>query len=46
MSTDNDKSDEDFSKVPDEDPVLCIHCKRTALNDIRCLGFCVADNEY
>ena len=26
--------------------VLCPHCKRTADNGIRCLGMCVADNEY
>ncbi len=26
--------------------VLCQHCKRTATNGIRCLGMCVADNEY
>ena len=29
-----------------EDPILCNHCKRTASNGIRCLGICVADNEY
>jgi len=29
-----------------EDPVLCNHCKRTASNGVRCLGMCVADNEY
>ena len=26
--------------------VLCNHCGRTAINDIRCLGICVADNDY
>ena len=26
--------------------VLCNHCGRTAGNGIRCLGICVADNEY
>ena len=26
--------------------VLCQHCKRTADNGIRCLGMCVADNDY
>ena len=26
--------------------VLCNHCGRTASNGIRCLGICVADNEY
>ena len=29
-----------------EDPVLCNHCKRTASNGVRCLGMCVADNDY
>ena len=26
--------------------ILCNHCKRTLDNGIRCLGICVADNEY
>ncbi len=26
--------------------ILCQHCKRTASNGIRCLGMCVADNDY
>ena len=29
-----------------KDVVLCNHCKRTASNGIRCLGMCVADNDY
>ena len=29
-----------------EDAVLCNHCKRTASNGVRCLGMCVADNDY
>ena len=29
-----------------EDPILCNHCKRTSSNGVRCLGMCVADNEY
>ena len=29
-----------------EDPVLCDHCLRTASNGIRCMGICVADNDY
>jgi len=28
------------------DKILCNHCGRTAINGIRCLGICVADNEY
>ena len=29
-----------------KDKILCNHCKRTASNGVRCLGMCVADNEY
>ena len=29
-----------------KDIILCKHCKRTASNGIRCLGMCVADNDY
>ena len=29
-----------------EDPILCNHCKRTSSNGVRCLGMCVADNDY
>ena len=30
----------------DKDTILCNHCKRTASNGVRCLGMCVADNDY
>jgi len=30
----------------DKEPILCNHCKRTASNGVRCLGMCVADNDY
>jgi len=30
----------------EKDPILCKHCKRTATNGVRCLGMCVADNDY
>ena len=30
----------------EKDPILCKHCKRTASNGVRCLGMCVADNDY
>ena len=30
----------------DKEKILCNHCNRTASNGIRCLGICVADNEY
>ena len=26
--------------------ILCNHCMRTASNGIRCMGICVADNDY
>ena len=29
-----------------EEKILCNHCKRTSSNGIRCLGICVADNDY
>ena len=32
--------------ISDKDPILCKHCKRTASNGVRCLGMCVADNDY
>ena len=30
----------------DKQEILCNHCRRTASNGIRCLGMCVADNDY
>ena len=36
----NDDSQNKIEKV------LCNHCGRTSSNGIRCLGICVADNEY
>ena len=30
----------------EEDQILCNHCLRTTSNGIRCMGICVADNEY
>ncbi len=41
--------EQDNSKInltPEKDSILCIHCKRTASNGVRCLGMCVADNDY
>jgi len=26
--------------------ILCVHCKRTATNGIKCRGMCVADSDY
>ena len=33
-------------KCLEKDDLSCIHCHRTASNGIKCLGMCVADNEY
>ena len=30
----------------EKNKILCQHCKRTASNGVRCLGMCVADNDY
>ena len=41
--------DQKTSKInltSEKDPILCNHCKRTASNGVRCLGMCVADNDY
>ena len=41
--------DQNYSKInlgSEKDPILCNHCKRTASNGVRCLGMCVADNDY
>jgi len=41
--------DQNYSNInipAKKDPILCNHCKRTASNGIRCLGMCVADNDY
>ena len=29
-----------------KEKILCKHCKRTSSNGIRCMGICVADNDY
>ena len=29
-----------------DEKILCKHCMRTASNGIRCMGICVADNDY
>ena len=34
------------SLIKGEDPILCNHCLRTSSNGIRCMGICVADNDY
>jgi len=43
-------SNEVFEKIQiienTQDKILCNHCLRTATNGIRCMGICVADNDY
>ena len=41
--------DQNNSKInlpTNKETILCNHCKRTASNGVRCLGMCVADNDY
>ncbi len=42
----SDKSNKESRDYLDKEKILCNHCKRTASNGIRCLGICVADNDY
>ena len=42
----NEELQKDKESVDKEEKVLCNHCGRTSNNGIRCLGICVADNEY
>jgi len=41
-----DQNNSKMNLTAEKDPILCNHCKRTALNGVRCLGMCVADNDY
>jgi len=41
-----DKNNAQINLPSEKDPILCNHCKRTASNGVRCLGMCVADNDY
>ena len=41
-----DQNNSKINPPANNDPVLCNHCERTASNGIRCLGMCVADNDY
>jgi len=41
-----DRNNSKINPTAKKDPILCNHCKRTALNGVRCLGMCVADNDY
>lgn len=41
-----DNNNSKINLTLETDPILCNHCKRTASNGVRCLGMCVADNDY
>ena len=41
-----DQNNSKINLTSEKDPILCNHCKRTASNGVRCLGMCVADNDY
>ena len=41
-----DKKNSKINLTSEKDPILCNHCKRTTSNGVRCLGMCVADNDY
>ena len=40
------KDSSKFNLISKKDTILCNHCKRTSSNGVRCLGMCVADNDY
>ena len=42
----SDKTKKESRVSLDNEKILCNHCKRTASNGVRCLGICVADNDY
>ena len=41
-----DQNNSKINLTSEKDSILCKHCKRTASNGVRCLGMCVADNDY
>ena len=41
-----DQNNSKVSLPSNNDPILCNHCERTASNGVRCIGMCVADNDY
>ena len=41
-----DQNNSEINLASKKDSILCNHCKRTASNGVRCLGMCVADNDY
>ena len=42
----NEENQKDNESKDQQEKVLCNHCGRTSSNGIRCLGICVADNDY
>ena len=41
-----DQNNSEINLTSEKDPILCNYCKRTVSNGVRCLGMCVADNDY
>ena len=41
-----EEKNQDNEGKDQQEKVLCNHCGRTSANGIRCLGICVADNDY
>ena len=41
-----DQNNSEIKITSEKNPILCNHCERTASNGVRCLGMCVADNDY
>ena len=47
QKNDSNKEKQNENEINNKpEKVLCNHCGRTISNGIRCLGICVADNEY
>ena len=46
LSSFKDQNNSKINLTSEKDAILCNHCKRTASNGVRCLGMCVADNDY
>ena len=42
----NEKNPKGNEGIDQQEKVLCNHCGRTSHNGTRCLGICVADNDY
>ena len=45
-SSEKKYSYEENESKDQQEKILCNHCRRTLSNGIRCLGICVADNDY